>query len=367
MSLTSAVGAGIGVAAFLGVGRTGRRRLRLEPGHRRVPIGHPTPAPPSRASGATRPRPHRRSAGGHPAGRVGRRRGGRRGGLPGDLRPLTVSLDRAGMPPPGRLVLGRAGRRLVAAEPAQSVIVFGPTQSHKTSGFAVPALLEWSGPVLAASVKTDLDRPHHRPSAKVWRGPVLRPVGVDRPGLGVVVPAGLVTHLAGGPPVRGCAHRGGQGLGRRHGRRRLLVRHGDQDAGPPAVRRGLRRSDHGRRGPVGGHPRGVRGAGTPRRRRSSRGPPRGPVGLREGGAAAELHLHHGRDHARAVRRHRPHDRRLPRGGTDRRSADRRSRPAGRGRATPSTSAPRPTTNVGSHPSSSRWCARCSSTSTTGCR
>jgi type IV secretion system protein VirD4 len=44
----------------------------------------------------------------------------------------------------------------VAAQRAQSVIVFGPTQSHKTSGFAVPALLEWRGPVVAASVKTDL-------------------------------------------------------------------------------------------------------------------------------------------------------------------------------------------------------------------
>jgi type IV secretion system protein VirD4 len=53
-------------------------------------------------------------------------------------------------------VLGRTGRKLVATERAQSVIVFGPTQSHKTSGFAVPALLEWSGPVVAASVKTDL-------------------------------------------------------------------------------------------------------------------------------------------------------------------------------------------------------------------
>jgi type IV secretion system protein VirD4 len=63
---------------------------------------------------------------------------------------------RAGPPPAGRLVLGRLGRRLVAAELAQSVIVFGPTQSHKTSGFAIPALLEWSGPVVAASVKTDL-------------------------------------------------------------------------------------------------------------------------------------------------------------------------------------------------------------------
>ena len=41
-------------------------------------------------------------------------------------------------------------------ERAQSLIVFGPTQSHKTSGLAVPAILGWKGPVIAASVKTDL-------------------------------------------------------------------------------------------------------------------------------------------------------------------------------------------------------------------
>ena len=57
---------------------------------------------------------------------------------------------------PGRLVLGRLGRHLVVAEPAQSVIVFGPTQSHKTSGFAIPAILGWQGPVIATSIKTDL-------------------------------------------------------------------------------------------------------------------------------------------------------------------------------------------------------------------
>jgi type IV secretion system protein VirD4 len=54
------------------------------------------------------------------------------------------------------LVLGWSGRRLVAAERAQSVIVFGPTQSRKTSGFAVPAILGWEGPVIATSIKTDL-------------------------------------------------------------------------------------------------------------------------------------------------------------------------------------------------------------------
>ncbi len=68
-----------------------------------------------------------------------------------DLGPLVIR-----RPAPGRLVLGRAGRRLVAAERGHSVLVVGPTQSQKTSGLAIPALLEWSGPVLAASVKADV-------------------------------------------------------------------------------------------------------------------------------------------------------------------------------------------------------------------
>jgi type IV secretion system protein VirD4 len=56
----------------------------------------------------------------------------------------------------GRLTLGVAEGRLVAAEPRQSVIVVGPVQTGKTTGFAVPAILEWDGPVVATSVKTDL-------------------------------------------------------------------------------------------------------------------------------------------------------------------------------------------------------------------
>ena len=76
---------------------------------------------------------------------------------PRDLRPLLVPSGRnAGAPPGGRLVLGSVGRHVVASERAQSLIVFGPTQSHKTSGLAVPAILGWEGPVIAASVKTDL-------------------------------------------------------------------------------------------------------------------------------------------------------------------------------------------------------------------
>ncbi|MGH9103414.1 MAG: type IV secretory system conjugative DNA transfer family protein [Acidimicrobiales bacterium] len=64
----------------------------------------------------------------------------------------------------GRLTLGRDRRGALAAEPAQSVIVVGPTQTHKTSGFALPAILEWEGPVLATSVKSDLVR-----HSSAWR------------------------------------------------------------------------------------------------------------------------------------------------------------------------------------------------------
>jgi type IV secretion system protein VirD4 len=69
----------------------------------------------------------------------------------GDLHNLTVS-----QPPGDRIVLGRAGRTLLAAEARQSVLLVGPTQSGKTSGLAIPAILEWRGPVVATSVKADL-------------------------------------------------------------------------------------------------------------------------------------------------------------------------------------------------------------------
>ena len=46
----------------------------------------------------------------------------------------------------------------LAAETAQSLVVVGPTQSGKTTSLAVPAILGWRGPVLAASVKSDLLR-----------------------------------------------------------------------------------------------------------------------------------------------------------------------------------------------------------------
>ena len=100
---------------------------------------------------------------GAPRGPVGNRWATRR-----DLGVLRV----AG-PTSGRLILGRSGGRarshrsraglrrrwrssLVAAEPRASVVVLGPSQSGKTTGLAIPAILEWQGPVVATSVKADL-------------------------------------------------------------------------------------------------------------------------------------------------------------------------------------------------------------------
>jgi type IV secretion system protein VirD4 len=90
-----------------------------------------------------------------------------------DLAPLRVR-----GPVPGRLVLGRVGSRLVATEdrgqPADralpwrpfgrlarrgqrsAVVVIGPSQCGKTAALAIPAILEWAGPLVALSVKSDL-------------------------------------------------------------------------------------------------------------------------------------------------------------------------------------------------------------------
>lgn len=61
--------------------------------------------------------------------------------------------------------------RRIAAERAQSLAVVGPTQSGKTTALAVPAILRWTGPVLAASVKSDLVRDTiaaRRSRGEVW-------------------------------------------------------------------------------------------------------------------------------------------------------------------------------------------------------
>ncbi len=68
-----------------------------------------------------------------------------------ELRKLVVSA-----PKRGRLTLGRVEGRLVATEPQVSLAVIGPSGCGKSIGFAIPALLEWEGPAIATSIKTEL-------------------------------------------------------------------------------------------------------------------------------------------------------------------------------------------------------------------
>lgn len=85
---------------------------------------------------------------------------------PKDLKPLIVR-----RPTPGRITLGKAHGKLLAAEAGHSLLVMGPTQSGKTSGLAIPAIRDWPGPVLATSVKTDLlddTLAARTPKGEVW-------------------------------------------------------------------------------------------------------------------------------------------------------------------------------------------------------
>lgn len=56
----------------------------------------------------------------------------------------------------GRIVIGRMGRHLVAAKQRESVVVFGPPGSGKTSAFAIPNVLEWDGPAVVCSVTSEI-------------------------------------------------------------------------------------------------------------------------------------------------------------------------------------------------------------------
>jgi type IV secretion system protein VirD4 len=55
-----------------------------------------------------------------------------------------------------RLVIGVSGGRKLAVRDRHSLLVVGPAHSGKTSGVAVPAIVEWAGPVVVASTKGHL-------------------------------------------------------------------------------------------------------------------------------------------------------------------------------------------------------------------
>jgi type IV secretion system protein VirD4 len=107
-------------------------------------------------------------------GRLARRR---------DLAPLLIS-----RPVPGRLVLGRFGRALVATEDPKRrgrglnaalapVALVGPTRSGKTTT-AMSGILRWDGPAVLVSVKADLLAETEAARARLGPIQVFDPAGV---------------------------------------------------------------------------------------------------------------------------------------------------------------------------------------------
>jgi type IV secretion system protein VirD4 len=90
-------------------------------------------------------------------------------------------------PTPGRVIVGRTSRlaglglggRLLASEDCHSVLVFGPTGSHKTAGVVIPGMLDWQGPLLATSVKPDVLRATMAQRARKGEVTIIDPLGAS--------------------------------------------------------------------------------------------------------------------------------------------------------------------------------------------
>jgi type IV secretory pathway TraG/TraD family ATPase VirD4 len=68
-----------------------------------------------------------------------------------DLRSLRGRPGRGGV-----FLVGQHARRPLVTLPETSVLVVGPTRSGKTAGLVIPNLLDWDGPAIATSTKSEL-------------------------------------------------------------------------------------------------------------------------------------------------------------------------------------------------------------------
>jgi type IV secretion system protein VirD4 len=118
----------------------------------------------------------------HPYRRTERKAKGARWASLWQLRRLVVAGPRR-----GRIILGRRDRWrdlllakvLLAVEQCHSVLCFGPPGSYKTHALVIPAILEWSGPLVATSIKPDVLRAtlaHRATLGEVW---VYDPLGLS--------------------------------------------------------------------------------------------------------------------------------------------------------------------------------------------
>ena len=80
-------------------------------------------------------------------------------------------------PQSGRVTLGVHHRALIAAQQRASVLLVGPSEAGKTHGLVVPTLLEWDGPLLSTSIKSDVVHDTHVARAKRGEVRIFDPTG----------------------------------------------------------------------------------------------------------------------------------------------------------------------------------------------
>jgi type IV secretion system protein VirD4 len=117
-----------------------------------------------------------------------------------DLRPLLTR-----QPEPGRFVLARWRRRYLSTEADMhrrrrgvrgAVIVFGPSQSGKTTGLTM-GVEAWDGPAIVSSVKTDLMRATLAARQDMGDVKVFDPVGISGLTTATWTPLGAARDLRG--------------------------------------------------------------------------------------------------------------------------------------------------------------------------
>lgn len=88
---------------------------------------------------------------------------------------LSTLAEHAGRP--NSVVIGGYGGTTVAAYPFRPVLVLGPQRSRKTTGVVIPTLLDWDGPALVTSVRTDVIASTMVHRAGLGRAQIFEPTG----------------------------------------------------------------------------------------------------------------------------------------------------------------------------------------------
>ena len=199
VSLPTVVASAVGLSAFVGAGLLGSDRPRSGPS---PAAAAPVSAPDADSPPAGVGRLPERGAAGTAARWAGTAATSGRSPVPG-----RSVRDRP--PPGGWCSAGSGGGWWRPSRPSRSSSSAPPSPTRRRASPCRPSSNGRAG--RGGQCQDRPARPHHRPPALARRGPVLRSDGVDRSGLGLVVPVAVGADLARGAPGGGRgSDRGGQ-------------------------------------------------------------------------------------------------------------------------------------------------------------